>query len=418
VIIPPSQPAAVIVVLSAVQISLAPDSVGATGAGLVPIVTSFEAPEFPQASVHVAVYLPGPTSFVVPVPNVPDHVMVPPAHPVAVNLTVFVPHTSDAPDITGAAGVGFVPIVMVTAPEGPQSLTQVAEYVPGPTSLVNPVPKVPDQVIVPPTQPEAVIVVFSFAQISLAPVNTGEGSNCLVFTTTSFEAAEVPQASVHVAVYFPGPTSLVIPVPNVPDHVIVPPAHPVAVNVVLAIAHISAAPDITGAIGAAFEPIVIELAIEVPQALEQVAVYVPGATSLVNPVPKVPDHVTTPPSQADAVIVVFSEAQISFAPVSTGAAGAGLDPIVTSLDATEVPQASVQVAVYFPGPTSLVNPVPKVPDQVIVPPTQPAAVIVVVLFAHTSVAPDNTGATGAGLEPITTELLAAEIPHTVEHVAV
>jgi hypothetical protein len=418
VIIPPSQPAAVIVVLSAVQISLAPDRTGATGAGLVPIVTSLEAPEVPQASVQVAVYLPGPTSLVVPVPNVPDQVIVPPAQPLAVKVTVLVPHTSDAPVITGAAAIGLVPIVIVTAPDGPHSFAHVAEYVPGPTSLVNPVPKLFDQVIVPPAQPEAVIVVFSFAQISLAPVKIGAGNNGLIFTTTSLEAPEVPQTSVQVAVYLPGVTSLVIPVPNVPDQVIVPLVHPVAVRVVFAVAHISAAPDITGAIGAAFVPIVMVAAADVPHALEQVAVYVPGPTSLVNPVPKAPDHVITPPSHTEAVIVVFSLAQISFAPLNTGAIGEGLVPIVTSLEAPEVPQASVQVAVYLPGPTSFVVPVPKVPDHVMVPPTQPAAVSLVTAFAHTSAAPVNTGANGAGLIPITIELLTTDIPHALEQVAV
>jgi hypothetical protein len=138
--------------------------------------------------------------------------------------------------------------------------------------LVKPVPKAPDQVMIPPSQPLAVIVVLSAMQISLAPVNIGALGAGLVPTVTSFEALEVPQASVHVAVYLPGPTSFDVPVPNVPDQVIVPVVHPAAVNFTVLVPQTSVAPEITGAIGEAFVPMVIEAAADVPHALEQVAV--------------------------------------------------------------------------------------------------------------------------------------------------
>ena len=61
-------------------------------------------------------------------PNVPDHVMVPPAQPVAVNVALSVPQTSVLlAAITGA--VGAVTKVMITeldAPDVPQLVVQVA----------------------------------------------------------------------------------------------------------------------------------------------------------------------------------------------------------------------------------------------------------------------------------------------------
>jgi hypothetical protein len=55
---------------------------------------------------------------------------------------------------------------------------------------------------------------------------------------------------------------------------------------------------------------------------------------------------------------------------------------------------------------------------VIVPPVQPVAVNVTVLFGHTVVGPLNTGEVGAGLVPIVMLFDAGDTPHEVEHVAV
>ena len=61
-------------------------------------------------------------------PNVPDHVIVPPAQPVAVKVALSVPQTSVLlVAITGAAEVVPVPIVIVfEATEVPQVVVHVA----------------------------------------------------------------------------------------------------------------------------------------------------------------------------------------------------------------------------------------------------------------------------------------------------
>jgi hypothetical protein len=213
---------------------------------------------------------------VVPAPNPPDHVIVPPAQPVAVNVALSVPQTVVLLDaITGADGAGPLLIVIVfEADEVPQELTHVAVYVPIPTSFDAPVPKLPDQVIVPSAQPVAVNVALSVPQITvLLAAITGATGAGLVPIVIEFELPEVPQLVVHVAVYVPAPTSLVVPTP-LPDHVIVPPAQPVAVNVALSVPQTVVLLDaITGADGAGPLLIVIVFeADEVPQELTHVAV--------------------------------------------------------------------------------------------------------------------------------------------------
>ena len=103
----PEQLIAVKVISSCPQISvLFAEITGATGDGLVPIVIVFEFPDVPQLVVHVAVYVPAPTSLVVPTPP-PDQVIVPPTHPVAVSVALSVPHTVVLLEkIVGAAGAG------------------------------------------------------------------------------------------------------------------------------------------------------------------------------------------------------------------------------------------------------------------------------------------------------------------------
>ena len=64
-----------------------------------------------------------------------------------------------------------------------------------------PTPNPADQVIVPPTQPVAVNVAFSFAQTLLTLlVNTGAGGGVPVVMVTVFDADEVPHVFTHVAV--------------------------------------------------------------------------------------------------------------------------------------------------------------------------------------------------------------------------
>jgi hypothetical protein len=115
-----------------------------------------------------------------------------------------------------------------------------------------PVPKPADQLIVPPSQPVAVNLAFSFAHTDdLSVANTGADGAEPVLMVIVFEADEVPQELTHVAVYVPIPTSFDAPVPKLPDHVIVPSAQPVAVNVALSVPQITVLlAAITGATGA------------------------------------------------------------------------------------------------------------------------------------------------------------------------
>lgn len=77
---------------------------GADGNGSLPITIGNEAADVPHALVHVAVYEPALTSFVVPVPPT-DHVTVP-LQPVAVKVAFSVPHTVDLLLVkVGAVGV-------------------------------------------------------------------------------------------------------------------------------------------------------------------------------------------------------------------------------------------------------------------------------------------------------------------------
>jgi hypothetical protein len=261
--------------------------------------------------------------------------------------TFSVPHTFPPPEIVGATAVGiFVIFNAVDATLDPHDVEQVAVIVcVVDTWILKPVAPV-DHVIVPPTQPAAVIVATWPSQHSvLSAVSVGTLGAAFVPITTGAEAADVPQSVVHVAVYEPGPTTLLVPVPNAPDHVMVPPAQPAAVTVVVPVAHTSVAPDNTGATGAAFVPITIVLdTAEIPQISEHVAVYVPGPTTLLVPVPNVPDHVIIPPAQPVAVIVVVVLGHTSVAPANTGAAGTGLAPTVIDAEFTLFPQMFSQYA--------------------------------------------------------------------------
>ena len=212
-----------------------------------------------------------------PTPNPPDQVIVPPTQPVAVSVALSVPHTVVLLDeITGADGAG--PLLMVIefdTAELPHELTQVAVYVPTPTSFVDPVPNVPDQVIVPPAHPVAVSVALSVPQIMVLFAEiTGATGDGLVPIVIVFEFPEVPQLVVQVAVYVPAPTSLLVPTPNPADQVIVPPTQPVAVSVALSVPHTVVLLDvITGATGAGPLLIVIEFdTAELPHELTHVAV--------------------------------------------------------------------------------------------------------------------------------------------------
>ncbi|MCP9769349.1 hypothetical protein EGI22_15680, partial [Lacihabitans sp. LS3-19] len=424
VIVPPVQPVAVNVAFSVPQTSVLLDAItGAVGTAPVLIVIVFDTGDVPHEVVHVAVYVPAPTSFEVPVPNVPDQVIVPSEQPVAVKVALSVPQISVLlAAITGAIGAGLLPIVFVfELTEVPHDVVQVAVYVPAPTSFDVPTPP-PDQVIVPPVQPVAVNVAFSVPQTSvLLDAITGAVGTAPVLIVIVFDTGDVPHEVVHVAVYVPAPTSFEVPVPNVPDQVIVPSEQPVAVKVALSVPQISVLlAAITGAIGAGLLPIVFVFELtEVPHDVVQVAVYVPAPTSFDVPTPP-PDQVIVPPVQPVAVNVAFSVPQTSvLLDAITGAVGTAPVLIVIVFDTGDVPHEVVHVAVYVPAPTSFEVPVPNVPDQVIVPSEQPVAVKVALSVPQISVLlAAITGAIGAGLLPIVFVFELTEVPHDVVQVAV
>jgi hypothetical protein len=105
-IVPSAQPVAVNGTVSLPHTCPDPEITGAAGAGLVPIVMLLDTGDTPHDVEHVAVYVPAPTCTLAPVPALLDHVIVPPVQPVAVSVTLSVPHTWPDPEITGADGAG------------------------------------------------------------------------------------------------------------------------------------------------------------------------------------------------------------------------------------------------------------------------------------------------------------------------
>lgn len=101
--------------------------VGAAGAPPLLIVTDVEAGLVPQVVVQVAVYVPAPTSLVVPV--VPSFHVTVPVQLLAVSVAFSVPQTCVLLVVTlGAVGVA-PPLVMVTELDAtlvPQEVVQVA----------------------------------------------------------------------------------------------------------------------------------------------------------------------------------------------------------------------------------------------------------------------------------------------------
>jgi hypothetical protein len=92
--------------------------------------------------------------------------------------------------------------------------------------------------------------------------------------------------------------------------------------------------------------------------------------------------------------------------------------MVIIFESPEVPHVVVQVAVYVPAVTSLVEPVPPT-DHVIVPPSQPVAVNIAFSVPHIVVLlADITGADGVAPVLIVTLFELPEVPHVVVQVAV
>jgi hypothetical protein len=130
-----------------------------------------------------------------------------PEQPVAVTVAFSSPHTVNLSALTaGASGFSEVPMVTaMDAPDVPQLVEHVAVYVPGPTWIDDPVAPL-DQFTVP-AHPLAVSVAFSSPHtFSLSAVTAGAAGLFVVPMVTDWDAADVPQAVVHVTLYVPLPT--------------------------------------------------------------------------------------------------------------------------------------------------------------------------------------------------------------------
>jgi hypothetical protein len=176
-------------------------------AGLLPVVIVITVllALSPHSVIHFAEYVPAPTTIVLLVAFVLHFTV--PAQPMAVKVAVSALHKLVLSAlIVGTAG--GTPVVIVTGFELldiPQTVVQVAVYVPAPTSFVRPVP--PFDHVTMPSQPLAVKVAFSFPQIVvlLATIVGGFGTAPVVIVTL-FDAGLTPHTFSQVAEYVPAPT--------------------------------------------------------------------------------------------------------------------------------------------------------------------------------------------------------------------
>jgi hypothetical protein len=102
--------------------------VGKVGNGLLVITMTFDATEVPHAFVHVAEYVPAPTSTDVAADTIPLQVSVP-VHPLAVIVAFSVPHKAVF-TVASNGAVGAVPVVIVTSFDfalTPHTFSHVAE---------------------------------------------------------------------------------------------------------------------------------------------------------------------------------------------------------------------------------------------------------------------------------------------------
>ena len=156
---------------------------------------------------------------------------------------------------------------------------------------------------------------------------------------------------------------------------IVPPAQPVAVTVVVALAQMLVAPLNTGGCGAApFVTVTLAEFGDLPHMFSQYAEYVPSPTVIVVPVCVVPFHLSIPTVQAVAVIVTVWFPHITPPPVIVGAVGVGTLVIVIASDAVETPHEVEHVAVTVRVVDTVIVGVVAPVDHTIFPPAQPVAV--------------------------------------------
>jgi hypothetical protein len=135
------------------------------------------------------------------VPALPDHVMIPPVQPVAVSVTLSVPHTSPDPDITGASGAGrLVTVTEVDDGLSPHSFLHFALYVPAPTLIVSVVKAVPLHTMLDPTgHPLAVMLTVSVPHTVPPPVKLGAPGVVALRMLITFDEADSPHEVEHTA---------------------------------------------------------------------------------------------------------------------------------------------------------------------------------------------------------------------------
>ena len=337
----------------------------------------------PQAFSQLAEYVPATLTVILLVVAPVLQVNVP-VQPVAVNVAVSLPQMLVLLVATvGAAGVE--PVVMVItfdAPLVPQPLLHIALYVPAVlTVILEPVALVFHLTV--PLQPVAVNVAVSLLhRLVLLVAIVGAFGVVPVVIVTTFDTPLVPQLLLHVAEYVPAVvTVILVPVALVLQVTV--PVQPVAVKVAVSLLHrLDLLLAITGAFGVV--PVVIVTTFDaplVPQLLLHVAVYVPGAvTVILVPVALVLQVIG--PAQPVAVKVAVSLLhRLDLLLAITGAFGVVPVVIVTTFDAPLVPQLLPHVAEYVPAAVTVILVPVALVLQVTVP-AQPVAVNVAVSLLH------------------------------------
>jgi len=240
-----------------------------------------------------------------------------------------------------------------------------------------------------------------------------------VVITTAFELPLVPQAVVQIAVYVPAvPTVMLLPVEPL-LHFTVPP-QAVAVKVAFSSPHkLALSLVIIGALGV--PPVVIITAFElplVPQAVVQVAVYVPAVpTVMLLPVEPLL-HLTVPP-QPLAVKVAFSTPhKLILSALMVGADGVPPLVITNTFEVALVPQAFTQTAVYVPAVLTVIPGVVAFVLHFNVP-VHPVAVNVAVSLPHRlNLSAVTVGADGVAPVVIITAFEARLVPQLLIQTAV
>jgi hypothetical protein len=129
----------------------------------------------------------------IPDPKPFDHVIVPSAHPLAVNVTLSFPQTKPPPLKDGATGLKpSVIITVLDTEEGPQVFSHLAVYDPRPTFTVEVVSPLLHFKVEPEAH-EELKATLAAPQTVPEPVIVGAVGKFPVFIVTEFELGETPQ---------------------------------------------------------------------------------------------------------------------------------------------------------------------------------------------------------------------------------